>query len=235
MRHLLLPMLIILAAACAPAAWAEANAEPPHIAVLRLEDVLVNFKMYVSGKEELQQDKAKFQAKLDEYEAKLKDLDDKLHLLNPTSDSWFQLHMDFETTKVEEKEVAERGNQSLPARHAELIKACYATIHSTLQSFCQDHGIKLVHLAPNPVLQGSDSHDINEQLFTQSVLYFDSSLDITDAFIPYLNDHWAASKAASPPSSPGPGAAPAPSPAPAPSLVPAAANPPAAAVPVPGK
>ncbi len=166
MRHVMTIVLLAVFAAAAPCA----DADAPHIAVLRLGDVLVSFKMYQAGKEVLQKEKAQFQASLDKVEAQLKDDDEKMHLLNQESEAYADLKLDLETTEVKHKSITEHGNETLGLHHAQLIKACYGNIHAALASYCQDHGIKLVHLAPNPELMGTDIRDVNDQMFMQSVL-----------------------------------------------------------------
>lgn len=228
MRHLLL-FLLAWSLPIAAITAADARTEAPHVAVLRLEDALSAFKMYTIGRDKLKKEVAQGQAKIDEIDERLKSLDQRLRLLNPDSDEFGKLQLEFETLKLQEKMMYERGNEQVHRKGAQLIKESYAAMRTILASFCQDHGIKLVHLAPNPDLEGTDSKEIHQALFAQDVLYFDPSLDITDAFIPYLNEHWSAQPAAS--GGAGTGAttttttAPTPAPSPAPGLPPAPAPP----------
>jgi Skp family chaperone for outer membrane proteins len=198
--------LILLLGCAAVAAAGDAKPEAPRIAVLRLEDTLLGFKMYTGGMEKLKKEVAEGQAKIKELEDHLQDLESKLQVIKRDSEQWVKLNEDFELTKLKEKMMVDRGNEDIAHRRAALVKEAYATLRAHLQAFCQERGVKLVHLAPKPELSAQDNKELNQELFAQSVLYFDASLDITDAFIPYLNERWAAE----PPKDQAPAAAPAP-------------------------
>ncbi len=214
-------LLLALAAVVMPAGFAPARAdgadaaaqdEAPRIAVLRLQDTLLGFKMYADGLAKLKQEHAERQAKLQAVEERMRELDGKLQVLNKDSDAYATAALEFKSLEVEDHMDADRGTQVLAGKRAALAKESFATMRGILRSFCQDHGVKLVHLAPNADIQGADYHEIDQALMSQTVLYFDPGLDITDAFIPYLNEHWAAQAAkgdaAAPAPPKGPDAAP---------------------------
>ncbi len=160
--------------------------------MLRLQDTLLGFKMYADGMAKLKQEHAERKAKIESIEERMRDLDGKLQVLNKDSDAYATAALELKSLEVEDKMSAERGTQVLAGKRAALAKESFATMRGILRSFCQDHGIKLVHLAPNADIQGADYHEIDQALMSQTVLYFDPALDITDAFVPYLNEHWAA-------------------------------------------
>ncbi len=197
MSTTLFPMPFMLAMAlslcCATVARAvESKPEAPRIAVLRLEDTLMAFKLYTGGMDKLKQVVAEGQVEIKKMEEHLADLESKLQVMKEDSKAFADLKMDFELTRQREKMMVERGNLDIARQRAALVKDSYATLRGNLQVFCQERGIKLVHLAPNPEINANSNMDINQQLFAQSVLYFDPSLDITDAFIQYLNERWIA-------------------------------------------
>lgn len=187
-----IPAMLLGLCCAAGAQGVEAKPEAPRIAVLRLEDTLMAFKLYTGGMDKLKQDVAEGQKDIKKMEEHLQELESRLQVMNEGNKAFADLKMDFELTRQREKMVVERGNMDLARQRAALVKEAYSTLRGNLQVFCQERGIKLVHLAPNPEINANSNLDINQQLFAQSVLYFDPTLDITDAFIQYLNERWLA-------------------------------------------
>jgi Skp family chaperone for outer membrane proteins len=210
MRVFVLSMILTMGAAFA--AGAEAKPEAPRIAVLRLEDTLTAFKQYTTGMEKLKKEVAEGQAQIKALEDRLQELDSRIQVIKPENPEFAKLTEEFEVTKLKEQIMVKRGNEDIDKRRAGLVKDSYASLRANLTTFCQEKGIKLVHLAPNPDLQAPTNKELNQQLFAQSVLYFDATLDITDAFIPYLNEHWNPDAKSTP--APAPGPTPAATPAP---------------------
>ncbi|MBA2479642.1 MAG: OmpH family outer membrane protein [Planctomycetes bacterium] len=169
---------------------AEAKPEAPRIAVLRLEDAMTAFKQYKEGMEKLKKEVAEGQAAIKAMEDRLQELDSRIQVMKPDSADFAKITEEFEVTKLKEQMMVKRGNEDIDRRRANLVRESYASVRAQLSAFCQERGIKLVHLAPNPELQAQNNKELNLQLFAQSVLYYDATLDITDAFIPYLNEHW---------------------------------------------
>jgi Skp family chaperone for outer membrane proteins len=210
----------------APVASA-ADSEAPRIAVLRLYDVMVGFTRYTAGKDKIKSDMAGGQAKIHAMEERMDQLKTTTDSLKPESDAYAKAELEFEQTKIAVKQMVDRGNADIQAKHMALIKDCYARLHACLADYCKEKGIKLVHLAPNPDIDAQNPAELSNELFMQDVLYFDPSYDITEAFIPYLNAHV---PAGNPGGVPALLAAPDASTAPA-SATPASATPAAATVP----
>ncbi|MBA3709116.1 MAG: OmpH family outer membrane protein [Planctomycetes bacterium] len=186
----LLSVLVCSAVMAAGADPAPKGAEAPRIAVLRLEDTLTGFKQYTAGMDRLKKEVAEGQAAIKALEDRLQVLDGQIQVIKPDSPEFLKATEEFEVTKLKEQMMVKRGNEDIDKRRAVLVKEAYTSLRAQLSAFCQERGIKLVHLAPNPELQALTNKELNQQLFAQSVLYYDASLDITDAFIPYLNEHW---------------------------------------------
>ncbi len=198
----LLAGALLLASPAWGADTASAHGDGPRVAVLRLTDVLLGFKMYADGIAGLKKERDEGQTQIDALQKRMQELDSKQQVLNRDSDLFASYQLEFEQLKVKVKMIAEHGTQALAGKRASLVKGCYAAIRSSLQAYCPANGIKLVHLAPNPDLEGADNQELNQALMMQSVLYFDPALDITDAFVPFLNEHWAAEMAKARPSAP---------------------------------
>jgi len=199
MRSLLVLITLALAATAQGAdASAGVKPEAPGIAVLRLDDALTAFKMFIAGMERVKAEFAKGKAAIGDYQSRMEDDDRKLHVLNPGSEQFTAVELEYEQLKTTIDFTVERGNRALYMHRAAVYRSCYAYLHASLASFCADKGIKLVHLAPNPVIDLPDDHDTTPQIMSetlasihaQSILFYTPDLDITDAFVVYLNDHW---------------------------------------------
>jgi Skp family chaperone for outer membrane proteins len=184
----LLAALFAVMVITAPVASA-ADTEAPRIAVLRLYDVMIGFTRYTAGKDKIKADMAGGQAKIHTMEERMDQLHTATDSLKPESDAYAKAELEFEQTKIAVKQMVDRGNADIQAKHMALIKDCYARLHDCLADYCKEKGIKLVHLAPNPDIDAQNPQELSNELFMQDVLYFDPSYDITDAFIPYLNAH----------------------------------------------
>jgi hypothetical protein len=86
----------------------------------------------------------------------------------------------------------------LDRKHGALIKETYEVLRGHLTAFAKERHIKLVVSAPNPDLPNGGANDILMQLGMQTALYYDASLDITEAFIAYANGRIAAEAPAVP-------------------------------------
>ena len=213
-----LTLLLLIAATAGPALSA-ADAHPLHIVVLRLEDVLRNAKLYSVRMEGLKKEKADADAKLKQFSEQQQQLDNQIQALNPGNEHYFQAAEDAEVIKVRAKFYMDRARAVLERKNATALKECYATVRATLKDYCREKGIDLVELAPNPEVQ-ANPENIQLQLGLQTVLFYDPSLDITDAFTSYLNARYAA-EASAPTPLPGPVPAPLPGPVAAPAAAPA--------------
>ena len=204
-----LPVLLLIASLAAAAAGA-AEAHPLRVAVLRLEDVLRNAKVYSARIDGLKKEKAEADAKLKQFSDQQQQLENQIQALNPGNEHYYQAAEEAEVIKVRAKFYMDRARGGLERKNAVALKECYATVRAALKDYCVEKGLDLVTLAPNPEVQ-ANPENIQLQLGLQSVLYFDPALDITDGFIAFLNARYAAD-AGAPAPLPGPLA---PTPAPA--------------------
>ena len=183
-------LLLSLFALCALAgtAWsADAKPAPGRIAVLRLDEAIRNNKFYLGRLEQLKKDQAEAQAALKKMEEQLQAFDNQLQVLSPGSEKFTQIQDDLETTKVKREMLVKRTKSGLDRRHGVLLKETYDQLRGHLKDYCKEQGIMLVTLAPNPELVAPNSTDVQMQLGLQTSLYFDPSLDITEAFIAFAN------------------------------------------------
>ncbi len=159
----------------------------PKIAVLRLEEVLRQAKSYALGMEGWKKQQAEAQALIAGIDEQLKQLDGQLQVIKPENENFAKFQEQFELLKLKKKIGYERARGELERRQVALVKEAYRQVHTTLQRFCQERGIMLVHLAPDPELGAPTFNEVQLELGLKSVLFYDPSLDITDAFIQFLN------------------------------------------------
>lgn len=191
---------------------ASASDPAPKIAVLRIADVLTGSKAYQAGNERMRKEQAEAVKQKKEFEDKLQQLEAQLQVISPGHDRFQAIREEVEITRARAKLFMERMNQELDKRQLALIKESFASVRAALKGFCEEKGIKLVLLAPQNELKSPRLETIELELGMQSVLFYEQSMDITDAFIPFLNARYET------------GAAP-PAPAPAPEAKPGSEKP----------
>jgi len=168
-----------------------AETKGPDIAVLRLDEVIRNSKLYLARIDQLKKDKAEAEGQLKLMEEQLHALENKLQVLSPTSDKFAQAQEDMEVIKVKRELLAKRVRSLLDRRHGAVLKETFDIMRGHLSVFAKERSIRLVTLAPNPELPALSSNDMQMQLGLQVSLYFDASLDITEAFIVFANSRYA--------------------------------------------
>lgn len=188
MRRLTLLFVLALTCLAAPLRAAEA-AKPaaPKIGVLRLEEVLRQSKTYLAGMEGWKKAQAEAQATIGAIDEQLKRLEGQIQVINQQSENYAKFTEELETLKLKKKLGFDRARAELERRQVALVKDAYRQMRAALTAYCQERGIMLVHLAPDPELGAPSFNEVQLELGLKSVLYFDPSLDITDSFIQFLN------------------------------------------------
>ena len=164
-----------------------AKTAAPKIGVLRLEEVLRQSKTYLAGMDGWKKAQAEAQATITAIDEQLKRLEGQLQVINQQSENYAKFQEELETLKLKKKLGFDRARVDLERRQVALVKDAYQQMHTALATFCQERGIMLVHLAPDPQLGAPSFNEIQLELGLKSVLYFDPSLDITESFVQYLN------------------------------------------------
>jgi Skp family chaperone for outer membrane proteins len=186
------------------------------VAVLRLDEAIRNSKTYLARVEMLKKEKAEAEGILKQMEEQMQALDGKLQAFNPSSDKFAQAQEEMEVLKVKRELLAKRTRSTLDRRHGAALKEAFDVLRKHLAAFAKERSLRMVTLAPNPDMPPLSSNDMQMQLGLQTALYYDPSLDITEAFIAFANSRFANDGAAH-------SSAPAPTPAPTPA--PSAATP----------
>ena len=184
LRSLLIALVLV---AALPAADPVTPKAAPRIAVLRLAEVLNASTSYKAGVERLKKDRAEASAAMKSLDERLQQLDGQLQVLKPDNDNFARIQEELETTKLKRKMFEQRAGVEMEKRHVALVKGTYKDVRAALTKFCQERGVMLVHLAPNPDLAAPTISDVQLEMGLQTVLYYEPSADITDAFLAYIN------------------------------------------------
>jgi Skp family chaperone for outer membrane proteins len=188
------PLLALAAFAlgCAPVQADEAKPPGMKIAVVHLDEVIRNSKLYITRIEVLKKDKGEAEGQVKLMDEQLQQLDNSLTGLSQGNERFAKISEEFEMLKVKRKLTMERLRSDIDRRNAALIKGCFETIHDLLGKYSKENGILLVHLVPNAEIQTSNTAEIQLQLGMESLLYADPALDITKPFIEYVNSRYTA-------------------------------------------
>lgn len=190
----LLLFLFVSSAAVTLTAAEAAKPAAPKIGVLRLEEVLRQSKVYLAGMDGWKKAQAEAQANITAIDEQIKRLEGQIQVINQQSENFAKFQEELETLKLKKKLGFERARAELEKRQVALVKDAYRQMHTALGSYCQERGIMLVHLAPDPELGAPSFNEVQLELGLKSVLYFDPSLDITESFVQYLNSDAASIK-----------------------------------------
>ena len=188
MRRLLAALLLLAVLPLAHLAAADIpKSAAPKIAVLRLEEVLRQSKVYVAGMELWKKKQAEAQAAMVAIDEQIGRLQGQLQVLKPDSENYAKFSEELEILKLKKKMAYDAARAALERSQVALVKDAYHQMRTALGSFCQERGIMLVHLAPDPDLGAPTFNEVQLELGLKSVLWYDASLDITDSFVQYLN------------------------------------------------
>lgn len=191
-------LLLCLAIGAGLAVAAEPKAVPSKIAVLRLKDAIVNYKPYLVRLEGMKKDQGEAEANLKTMTDQVRQYENQLGVLSQANERYAKIVEELEVLKVRRKQFADRIQADLTRRSGVLVKESFDALRGLLKEFCQERGIMLVCMAPNPELVPGSS-ELELQVALQSTLYFDPALDLTDAFLAFANAHGVPESAPPPP------------------------------------
>ncbi|GDY12169.1 hypothetical protein LBMAG53_10470 [Planctomycetota bacterium] len=218
MRSVLLLALLSIA----PLLAADPPSAMPKLAILRFQEIMRTSKLCSSPLEAVRKIKAEAEAKLAEMDQEIKSLDNAIQALNPKSDRFGEIQEKAQVARFRQKQYFERMKGDIDRKAMDSLRGAFAGVRVHLKDFCKQRGVLMVAQVTQPELEDATMQQAELQLGLHAVLYADDSLDITDAFLAYSNQRFAAEGPPALPSAPAP--APAPGPA-APVAAPAPAAP----------
>jgi Skp family chaperone for outer membrane proteins len=166
------------------------------IAVLNLEVVLNNAKLFTSRMEAVKKEGAEAEQQLKAYDGEEKKLKSQFDVLRENSAERAKVEDQLDLLRMTRKKFYERTRQGLEKQQAEALAKSYDEVRGILKAFADERGLKLVLLAPSSRIAANSVQEVLLQLGQQSVLHHDATLDITEAFLAYLNARFAAQGAA---------------------------------------
>jgi len=193
MRHLLIALIC-----CCVSGLAAGEGPSGSIAVVNLEAVLNNAKLFTARLERVKKEGAEAERQLDDMDKQEKAIKAQLDLMSKSKPEFAQLQEKLEISRLQRKLFTERTRTSLERSQAEAVAASYEDIRGQLKVFAGEHGLKLVLQLPPGKLPTASMQELLMQLGQQSVLYADPALDVTEAFLAYVNARFAADAGAAP-------------------------------------
>ncbi len=207
-RACLLACLVIASSTLAPAAMAADPGAAPKIAVLRLDEIINRSKPWISGMQSARQAQADLEKAVGELDELVRQREGQLQVLKRDSDNYAKFAEEVETTKLRRKLLVERTRNDLERRQVALVKDAFKGVRGSLAAFCRERGVMLVHSAPTLDLVAPSLQDIQLELGLKPVLYYDPSLDITEAFMTFMTERQSSAAPGELPASDAPSAAP---------------------------
>ena len=168
------------------------------IAVLNLEVVLNNAKLFTARMEAVKKDGAEAEQQLKRFDVDEKKLKGQFDVLRENSPERAQIEDQLDLLRMQRKKFYERTRQGLEKQQADALAKSYDEVRGILKAFADERGLKLVLLAPSSRIAANSVQEVLLQLGQQSVLHHDATLDITEAFLAYLNGRFAAQAAPAP-------------------------------------
>lgn len=187
MRRVLL--LAIFAALAGLAAGDSGDA--PRYAVLRLVDAINASRSYQESIERFRQEEAQIKARVKEFDDQVQKLSTAIEALPPGSERLAQLQEELEATKARRDAFVRRVSTDFERRQVAIIREQYQLTLQRLAEFSRQRGIRLVLQAADRDVTARDLMLMNLRVEMQTALYYDPALDITEAFIGFVNQRHA--------------------------------------------
>ena len=132
------------------------------------------------------------------YTNELKDLEKNISRLKELLDAEpsgtdlsGELIVQYRNGQSELKMKRELNQHKLRKKSSDKVSAVYNEIRRAVKLVAQDQEYDLILRVMDPEIEGEDPVSINQQINTRVVLYYNATLDVTDAVIKRLNEEWA--------------------------------------------
>jgi len=190
-RNILMLLLALVAASAGalPAAEEESEgATAPRVGVLYLERVFDESRLVEMRSDELRQAGGAVKAQVDQLNQEIDRKQSELSTYHSSTEKHQALKDEIELLALRRKLYVERHKERLDVMELNLLRQSYLDIRLLLNEYCDKQGIAMVFLAPSGNLQASRPEQLQLRLATQNILYHRAGLDITDAFLAYLDE-----------------------------------------------
>ena len=176
--------------------WAMVAAQKPAvIGCVDLERVFASLDQHKAGEARLQELMKAEAAKRDAIGAETQSLQAELENFKPDTPGYAETGRKLTDAAGRLKVFEEFLKRKVEFEQAMLVRTTYTNIKASLGSICKAQGIDIVFMDDaTPPFDKSDPRPITQQISGRRMLWFDSSLDITDMVIKQMNTAFAAGK-----------------------------------------
>ena len=176
--------------------WAMVAAQKPAvIGCVDLERVFAGLDQHKAGEARLQELMKAEAAKRDAIGAETQSLQAELENFKPDTPGYAETGRKLTDAAGRLKVFEEFLKRKVDFEQAMLVRTTYTNIKASLGSICTAQRIDIVFMDDaTPPFDKSDPRPITQQISGRRMLWFDSSLDITDMVIKQMNTAFAAGK-----------------------------------------
>ena len=176
--------------------WAMVTPQKPAVvACVDLERVFAGLDQHKAGEARLQDLMKAEAAKRDAIGAETQSLQAELENFKPDTPGYAETGRKLTDAAGRLKVFEEFLKRKLDFEQAQLVRTTYTNIKASLGGICKAQGIDIVFMDDaTPPFDKNDPRPITQQISGRRMLWFDSSLDITDMVIKQMNEAFAAGK-----------------------------------------
>ena len=169
-----------------------AQAEPTTIAVLNIQDVLVQIDENTLFTEAMVARSQAFRAEFESRQAKITQMRNELAILVEGSDNYKEKEMEILNTLIESQTWQQFEEQVAILDQRTHLAALYLKINETAEEIAQQRGIDIVLLdTPLPDFDSLNPEQLLNAVATRKVLFNTEEVDITRSVVEKMNTEWA--------------------------------------------
>ena len=185
MIRVLMLLVILITSAGAVASAAEGG---PSVGVLYLEQAIEKSHMHQRKLVEVAKRLRQARQQIELKQGELNALRSRLDLTPGNDPAAFDIKEQIELKSLETKMFIERKQGEINAIRTAHLRDSFEHLRTKLAAFCEQEGISMVFRAPEPEMRSKRLEDSYAELASHSLLYHNASLDITEAFIAFMNE-----------------------------------------------
>ncbi|HUS48179.1 MAG TPA: OmpH family outer membrane protein [Phycisphaerae bacterium] len=197
-KHLLLAGGIVAGVSVLATALGQSRPAQPaatKVAVCDVVEILGNCQQSTDLNAELLNRRKAMEIENQKREKAAKDLEQELRGLDPESDQYEKRQVELEKMRADNDNWWQLQERQLQRWYVKVTKEVYQKIIVAVAQVADERGAQLVLYKSHLGLVGQDVTLVMEQISRRSVLYSESSVDVTAAVLTRLNDQYHADRA----------------------------------------
>jgi Skp family chaperone for outer membrane proteins len=189
-------MLLVAALPALALLWAMARAEKPAvIACVDLSRVFAGLEMKKAADARMNEVAKAESARRDKQVAEIQALQAEINDFKRDTPAYNDANRKLTDAAAKLRAIDEFGKRKMEFEAAQSVKTMYQAVKTTLADLGKEQGIDLVLLDDSTApFDPSDPRPVTQQISARRTLWFNPSLDVTDALIKRMNDAYAAGK-----------------------------------------